>query len=66
MIIDATLLRARAYIQAGGSKDALATAAGIHRNTLVGMESDEWTPTIRTVLKIASGLNILDRETPNA
>jgi DNA-binding XRE family transcriptional regulator len=55
----ATVLRARAYLHDGGSKQALAEAANIHRNTLNGMEDQEWSPTFSTVRKIASGLEKL-------
>lgn len=63
MMIDATLLRARAYIQSGGSKDALATASNLHRNTLIGMENPDWSPTITTIRKLASGLASLEART---
>lgn len=61
-MIDATLLSARAYIQAGGSKERLAEASDLHRNTLIGMERADWSPTLRTVRKLAVGVAAIKRE----
>lgn len=59
MMIDATIIAVRAYVLAGGSKQALADASGVHRNTLLGMESPGWEPTIRTVKRLRLGLKAL-------
>lgn len=59
MMIDATVTKARAYLKAGGSKQKLADAAKLHRNTLLNIERDDWSPTFSTVRALGDGLHKL-------
>jgi len=56
MMIDATMMAVRAFLQGGGSKQKLAEASELHRNTLADIDDPAWMPTTRTVMKLSKGL----------
>lgn len=46
----------RARQRAGLSQEALADAAGVHRNTIPPLESDQQEPRLGTILRLARAL----------
>ena len=53
MNIDDALDRVRAYAkEPGNSQQSLAEKAGLHRNTLIGMNSPDWSPNVDTLRKL--------------
>lgn len=57
MVIDRALKKIRkTFLLSGMTKRELATKAGLHPNTLLNMESDEWEPTVATLKKIEAVL----------
>lgn len=44
------------------TQETLALNSGISRNTIVSLEKGEFVPTLETVFKVASGLDMLPEE----
>jgi 3,4-dihydroxy 2-butanone 4-phosphate synthase/GTP cyclohydrolase II len=58
LIADQIKSRARAELaREGMTRTALARAAGLHENTLIGMEGDGWKPSLKTLNKLEAYLN---------
>lgn len=52
-----TIERIRAYVQLSGvTKKGLAEDAGLHPNTLIGMEDSGWNPTLKTLMALEAQL----------
>lgn len=62
MAIDTVQRLRRALQQPGFTKKQLAQDAGLHANTLLGCESDDWNPTLNTLLAIEEHLPADDDE----
>lgn len=51
--IDRVIERIRAYRETEGlTRSALALRAGLHKNTLRGMDEENWNPPVETVRKL--------------
>ncbi|WP_374139452.1 helix-turn-helix domain-containing protein [Sphingomonas sp.] len=60
-MVNDTIQRLRAALKRPGfTKLRLAADAGIHRNTLLGCESDDWNPSANTLRAIEPHLLALD------
>ena len=62
LIADQIKARARAELQKPKmTPSGLAKAAGLHENTLRGMDGDEWKPSLDTLRKLEMYLNAPER-----
>lgn len=56
-MIQDTITRIREHLQKPGvRKGAFALAAGLHPNTLIGIDDPNWNPTAETLLKLEAAL----------
>lgn len=56
-MVSSTIERVRAYLQRPGvTKKALAEQAGLHPNTLQGIENKSWNPTAATLIALEAQL----------
>lgn len=44
--------------QQGATQEALATAVGVTRQTIIAIEKDKFVPSVKLALEIASALNV--------
>jgi DNA-binding XRE family transcriptional regulator len=57
-LMTAEIVKIRHALTAGEiQKAALAMEAGLHRNSLVDVESDEWNPRYKTVLALCAAVD---------
>ena len=57
-MIDDTISRIREHLQQPGvTKTGLAAAAGLHPNTLLGMDRPNWNPTAETLRKLEDAIS---------
>jgi 3,4-dihydroxy 2-butanone 4-phosphate synthase/GTP cyclohydrolase II len=55
-MIATTITRIREHVRTHGAKADLARRAGLHPNTLIGIDRDDWNPTADTLLKLEAAL----------